>query len=131
MRRGVVALGLALVLVGGLLFLRQALPGLGRIDPAQGASIYQRNCSVCHGTQAEGKDPAPPLNPTGHAHHHPDWDLYTIIADGRVGLGEMPAWKDKLSVHEIRTIIAYIKTLWTDDQHRFQQEVNRNQPAPP
>lgn len=54
-----------------------------------------------------------------------------VITEGRVVVGEMPAWKGKLSDREIRSVIAYIKTLWTEDQRRFQEQVNQVRPTPP
>jgi len=56
-----------------------------KIDPLRinkGRELYLKNCTVCHGLNAEGasdwrqrdkdgKFPAPPLNGTGHAWHHP------------------------------------------------------------
>lgn len=101
------------------------------VDIALGATIFRQNCAVCHGTIGEGRDPAPPMNRTGHAHHHPDWELHMVIAEGKIGFAEMPAWKGKLTDHEIRSVIAYIKTLWTEDQRRFQEEVSRARPTPP
>lgn len=129
--RAVIALAVVIVVVGGVRVFRQGELRFDRIDPQQGTRIYQRDCAECHGADAEGKDRAPPLNPAGHAHHHADWELVMIIAEGRGGLGRMPAWKEKLSDQEIQAVVAYIKTLWTEDQRRFQQEINRARPAPP
>ena len=42
----------------------------------------------------------------------------------------MPAFGDVLSAEQIRTVIAYLKTLWTPEQRGFQVEESRNQPFP-
>lgn len=101
------------------------------VDIQLGQAVFTRSCAACHGAAAEGQFPAPALNFTGHAHHHPDWELYRVIAEGRVGFGEMPAWKGKLDDREIRSVIAYIKTLWAADQRRFQDHINEVRPTSP
>ena len=51
------------------------------VQYSQGQKLFQQNCSTCHGAYGEGaknwrtpdeqgKNPAPPLNGTGHAWHH-------------------------------------------------------------
>ncbi len=118
---------LAIVLIATRRESRPPLP----VDIQLGRAVFLQNCAVCHGASGEGRAPAPPMKAEGHAHHHPDWELYMVIAEGRTGLGEMPAWKGKLSDREIRSVIAYIKTLWEDDQRRFQDRINQLRPAPP
>lgn len=89
-----------------------------------GARIYQENCATCHGKKAEGaenwrkagadgKYPAPPLNGTGHAWHHPLNILFHTIKNGSPGgQGNMPAWGEKLSDEEIIATIAWIQSKW-------------------
>lgn len=130
--RGVVLLGaLAILVAGALLFRKTHVLLTQPADSRLGEQVFQLNCAVCHGASAEGQGFAPPLGSLGHADHHPDWELYTFIADGKTGFGLMPAWKDRLSDREIRSVIAYIKTLWTDDQRASQQHINEVRPAPP
>ncbi len=122
----------ALVLLAAALWFFQINPVLpNRAATRLGERVFLQNCAVCHGINAEGKDVAPPLNRTGHADHHPDWELYMFIAEGKVGFTQMPAWKERLSDGEIRSVIAYIKTLWTEDQRTSQRHVNEVRPAPP
>lgn len=40
----------------------------------------------------------------------------------------MPAFQDVLSDQEIRAVITYLKTLWTDEQRRFQWTESRDEP---
>lgn len=120
------------------------------LDAAQvnrGREIYQQNCAVCHGLNAEGAPnwktpdadgnyPPPPHDDTGHTWHHSDRVLYEIIRDGfsdplRPGSPlRMPAWGDKLSDADIRTVIEYFKSLWTDEHRQWQWEVTLQDYAP-
>ena len=77
-----------------------------QVDPVrvkQGRQLYLKNCTVCHGLNAEGapnwhqrdkdgKWPPPPLNGTGHAWHHPKKALIYTIKNGTAALGgNMPS----------------------------------------
>ena len=100
-------------------------------DPAlleQGRSIFADNCSVCHGSNAEGEVenwhqrddagnlPAPPLNGTAHTWHHSIAALFHTIKNGTESIGgTMPAWKDSLSDDEIFSVIVWITSLWPDE----------------
>lgn len=119
------------------------LPPIPTLDPKQvsvGKQIYQANCAVCHGANAEGAPnwktpdaqgnyPAPPHNDTGHTWHHSDRVLYEIIRDGfadplRPGSPKrMPPFGDKLTDADIRAVIAYFKSLWSREHRAFQWEV--------
>ncbi|UCH54120.1 MAG: cytochrome c [Pseudomonadota bacterium] len=93
----------------------------------RGAKLFQENCAACHGAQAEGapnwqkpgadgKYPAPPLNGTAHAWHHPHSVLVRTIKDGTAKLGgSMPAWRDKLGDADIDAIIAWFQSMWPDE----------------
>ncbi|MCW8891022.1 MAG: cytochrome c [Sedimenticola sp.] len=89
-----------------------------------GARVYQENCAACHGKRGEGAEnwrkagpdgnyPAPPLNGTGHAWHHPLNILFHTIKNGSPGgQGNMPAWGEKLSDEEIISVIAWFQSKW-------------------
>lgn len=120
------------------------------LDPAlveQGRSIYLRQCASCHGPQGEaapnwqkrngeGELPAPPHNAEGHTWKHADAMLYRIVRQGwrdpfnKTERLTMPAFEDVLSPQETRAVITYLKTLWTPEQRRFQQEESREHPFP-
>lgn len=104
-----------------------------------GQSVYNTQCSSCHGINGEGQFPDAPLEPdltgrygapphdaTGHTWHHDDDLLIRIIREG--GMGDpvnfypMPALASVLSEAEIEAVIAYIKTMWTSDQQLAQQK---------
>ncbi|MCL4302075.1 MAG: c-type cytochrome [Anaerolineae bacterium] len=113
-----------------------------------GRQVYLGQCAVCHGQNAEGQPnwkqpdangnmPAPPHDDTGHTWHHADGLLYEIIRDGfRDPLKPpdspltMPPFGDKLNDAEIRAVIAYFKSLWSEQSRLFQWQVTQQQPFP-
>ena len=92
----------------------------------QGGRVFQQNCAVCHGKQgegaldwrqlgADGKYPAPPLNGSGHAWHHPLKMLFHTVKNGSPGgQGGMPAWGEKLSNDEMIAAIARFQSKWPE-----------------
>ena len=92
-----------------------------------GGRVFQQNCAVCHGAQAQGapnwqrrdangKFPAPPLNGTAHAWHHPTKVLKRIIRQGTVAQGgNMPAWEGKLTEKEMDAVLAWFQNKWPDE----------------
>lgn len=118
-----------------LFSLAGALPAFDRV--AQGQRLYQANCASCHGGSAGGSvnDYPPRHNANGHTWHHGDCELEQIARNGpspiatadRASTGatippgmQMPAFRDRLSDDEIKAILSYIKTLWTDEQRAAQ-----------
>lgn len=102
-----------------------------------GRSLFQTHCASCHGdraqglaedwrkTDADGNYPAPPLNGSAHAWHHPMVVLEATIIDGGVPLGGvMPGFASTLSENEVRAVIAHFQSLWTDDIYARWQEIN-------
>lgn len=109
-------------------------------DPAQlqrGYQLFSQNCATCHGSHAEGapnwsqpdasgKYPAPPLNGTGHAWHHPQQALINTIKHGTTMLGgSMPAWQGKLSDQDIHDIIAWFQSQWPDELYAAWQHTDQ------
>ncbi len=123
----------------------------------RGERVYDANCAVCHGADAEGQPewhvrrsdgtaPAPPLNGDGHTWHHGDGTLYKWIVTGGSYLegpeipnfkSAMPAFGEQLSHGEIVDVITYSKSLWGDKEARgisiarSQALVSENDPFPP
>ncbi len=104
---------------------------------AEGQALYSLHCAPCHGVNGEGQVPdnplvpdetglypAPPHNENGHTWHHDDYLLFRIVRDGGLGqpdlFYEMPAFGAQLNEDQILAILAYIKTLWTDEQRARQ-----------
>lgn len=136
-----VGLPVALVLLQGCSFLvsSTATPQAATEEVlSRGAQLYMENCQVCHGDRnGAGRQPyVPSHGPDGHTWHHSDTNLRDIILNGSGAMSEMmremegvppdaprmPAWKGKLSEEDVQAIIAHIKTFWTPEERRQQQE---------
>lgn len=120
------------------------------LDPdevAVGRQVYLQNCAACHGANAQGAPdwtkpdargnlPPPPHDDTGHTWRHGDAELAGIIRNGQRDVFNktpeltMPAFEGRLGDEEIEAVIAYLKSLWTPEQRRFQEGQNRR-PAMP
>jgi mono/diheme cytochrome c family protein len=113
----------------------------------QGGSIYAESCAACHGAQLKGQPdwrrrtedgrmPAPPHDDSGHTWHHADRDLFTITKHG-VGAvvpgyeSDMPAFAGLLSDDEVKAVLAYIKTSWSERERGFQAEVSAGAESSP
>jgi mono/diheme cytochrome c family protein len=92
-----------------------ALPG----DPTKGQSIYQQNCTVCHGASGEGGvgatlNPIEPLAGVSKEKALTPEFLIDIVTNGRnpqpgdPKQAQMPAWKGKLSEQDIKDVAAFI-----------------------
>ena len=101
---------------------------------ALGREVFVTQCAECHGGNAEGHavEPAPALDASEHAWHHPDWQLRQFIHDGKYSFGpvQMPAFKDKLSEEQIGYVIVFIKSLWTEEQRASQESMNQRSVVP-
>ncbi len=93
---------------------------------AAGAELYAATCQVCHGDQqGQGGTGAPSHNQEGHTWHHPDAQLTDWVMNGKVGFGQMPAFRDKLTDPELDAIMTFIKTWWTPGQRDDQADISR------
>ena len=87
---------------------KSSQPPKDKTATADGSAIYKNNCHICHGDKGLGDGPmASKLKKKpANLQKISDWnDFFIKVSDGR---GEMPAWKDKLSEHEIKSLISYI-----------------------
>jgi hypothetical protein len=84
----------------------------------------------------DGRYPAPPHDHSGHTWHHRDGLLFQIVKHGGESLNlpnfesGMPAFEEKLSDQEIRSVIIYLKTLWTPEQREAQRQHSERDPFP-
>lgn len=117
-----------------------------KLDPeqvARGRAIYTKHCVECHGTDgkgqpgdwrirdADGHYPPPPLDDSAHAWHHPTAVLLEMISEGSPqGQGKMPAWKDKLTERERQDVVAYIKSLWSNEVYALWSKMERQSLEP-
>ncbi len=112
-----------------------------------GRAIYGEYCASCHGADAEGAPgwqkpdangelPAPPHNGDGHTWRHSDGETTEMIAEGwrdpfnKTDRLTMPAFGAILKPEEIAAVVAYLKTLWTDEQRQFQSDKTQESSGP-
>lgn len=85
-------------------------------DSAPGAAeIYKSKCASCHGADGSGQTPVGKSMKirdlrSPDVQKQTDADLQKIMADGK---GKMPAYKAKLSVADIASLVAYVRGLAT------------------
>lgn len=119
---------LAVLLVGlglvGLAVFGERTPDADRANPvartvdsiAAGATLYQANCSACHGADARGGGPLsattsirPPSLVSGHLLGHSEGDVFYWISNGLPG--GMPAWASQLSETDRSNLVNYLLSL--------------------
>ena len=97
-------------------------------DVTAGSDVFQENCALCHGEQAQGlvsdwrqklddgSFPPPPLDGSAHAWHHPLSVLLQVINQGGAEFGgKMPPFANVLSQEEKLAAIAYFQSYWSDE----------------
>jgi mono/diheme cytochrome c family protein len=97
---------------------------------ARGGRLFVQHCARCHGRlaegapnwqqpDAEGRYPAPPLNGTAHAWHHPTAALKKVIREGTGKLGgNMPAMGSVVSDRDMDDIILWFQSHWPDELYQ-------------
>lgn len=140
--------GLGLLGMAAIARAAEGPPPLAPVMVKAGRNVYRQACASCHGARGEGAPnwerldakgdmPAPPHDQHGHTWRHSDGMLYRIIQNGwrdefnKTKQLTMPAFAGQLSPKETVAVIAYLKTLWTRDQQRFQWEESRRESFPP
>jgi mono/diheme cytochrome c family protein len=131
--------------LGTLGSLRERVELANRPPESRGATIYQAQCAGCHGGSNGGQvsDVPPKHNANGHTWQHSDCDLLLAIRQGNSATllrdhartapppqaSPMPAFVGRLEDDEIRDVIAYIRTLWTDEQRASQRQLTKERCA--
>jgi mono/diheme cytochrome c family protein len=85
-------------------------------DPllAEGRSLYEENCSVCHGVDLQGTDAGPPFLSEIYApNHHPDGSFYVAVEKGvqphHWEFGPMPP-QPSVTPEDVAAIVAYVRS---------------------
>jgi mono/diheme cytochrome c family protein len=114
MRRSILGI-LGLLMVGLFSSLVAAESQQG--TPKRGEAIYMKHCAGCHGTSGDGLGPdikeliVPPANfRSVKSRTKTDMELYLAVKEG-VLFSPMHGWADRLSDHEIRDVLGYIRSL--------------------
>lgn len=110
----------------------------------EGRTVYTQYCAACHGIDGEGQFPqapfepditgrigAPPHDVTGHTWHHSDILLIRYITEGGFTNPErfypMPPFGSILTDEQTLFVLAYIKTMWTDEQRAMQRQLTEEE----
>ena len=147
-RRSALPIGAAIAVVAGSLL---AGPLVWASDDfALGAALYAEHCASCHGKNlegapdwrragADGRYPAPPHDETGHTWHHGDRLLFDYTKLGgeatlaKYGVtdfeSDMPGFGHILTDDEIRDVLAFIRSTWSDAVRRHQEQMTRQEAA--
>jgi mono/diheme cytochrome c family protein len=113
---------------------------------AEGRTYYEQTCAACHGLGGQGQFPeapfepdatgrigAPPHNETGHTWHHTDELLLRYITEGGfanpANFYIMPRFDALYDRDQAALIIAYIKTMWTEEQRIMQHHMTAEEEA--
>jgi mono/diheme cytochrome c family protein len=129
LRNGILAvLALAGILYFTLSLNRKAEPLATEAVLARGAEVYAANCASCHGDRGQGHAllaQAPALDGSGHAWHHPDGQIQSLLLEGGI---LMPSFGDQLDNEEMYAVLRHIQTWWRADQLASQQAASQAQP---
>jgi cbb3-type cytochrome c oxidase subunit III len=100
--RNLFCLSFAMVLAAGTVLAQ---------DAADGAAIYKKRCSMCHGAEGKGFSANKTPDFTSEAWHkaHSDEVVTEVIKNGKKGTA-MPAFSGKLSDDEIKAVVAHVRS---------------------
>jgi len=98
------------VLVVSVMALMPALPASAAAD---GAALYKKSCTSCHGANGSGETPAGKAMKVrdlrvAEVQKQTDLELTKVISGGK---GKMPGYGKKMSVADIQALIAHVRTL--------------------
>ena len=111
------------------------LAGCDRAPPAGAGNsrdaAFERVSDPAQVRDADGHYPPPPLDDSAHAWHHPTAVLLEAVREGSPeGEGKMPAWKGRLTEQQMQDVVAYIKSLWSDEVYALWLKMERQSLEP-
>ena len=100
-------------LITGVILAALAMAGLSHAQKRGGEEVYAQLCVGCHGPDGKadtdmGKQVKAADLTASAVQQQGDSDLAKVVKTGK---GKMPAWGDKLSDDEIKSVVAYVKEL--------------------
>jgi mono/diheme cytochrome c family protein len=86
-------------------------------DQPDGATVFKRNCVMCHGSDGKGVATfkTPDFTDSKVQASLTDEQILETIKNGKKGT-VMPPWRDKLSDQEIKAVAAHIRLFGTQNQ---------------
>jgi cytochrome c oxidase subunit 2 len=89
---------------------------LGQGDLFQkGQEVFVGNCVVCHRTNGRGLPGTfPALDGDPFVRGAPEPVIATVLQGRKGNLGQMPAWKDKLTDEQIAAVVTYLRQAWSN-----------------
>ncbi len=77
---------------------------------ADGAATFKAKCAMCHGADGTKENPGMGVKSLAGAdvQKQSDADLVAAVSKGK---GKMPAYAGKLSDDEIKSVVAFVRTL--------------------
>lgn len=108
-----------------LVALMMAQGAAGDADPVRtGERIFAQNCTgYCHGASGEAGH-APRLRGRGFEQGY----VLRVVRDG-IARSSMPAWKGRLSDHEIAAVVRYVESLSSGEAHAAAQPATAALPS--
>ena len=142
----VVAAGIAAAILAVFLLGGDPPPSADADNPelvALGETVYAEHCASCHGADLEGQpnwrfryadgtQPAPPHDASGHTWHHPDQVLFEVTRNGGAESAPtgfksaMPGFGEVLADTEIWAVLAFIKSRWPQSIRRRHDLLNQD-----
>lgn len=118
------------------------LPTLTANMVSQGEILYQQFCAACHMPDLRGAPdwkkplpdgslPPPPHDDSGHTWHHPDFLLLQIMSEGGAEYeGVMPGFGSQLTQEDMRAILEFLKSQWSQKSREYQWWITNTYPTP-
>ncbi len=93
----------------------------------QGKTIYDQQCTSCHGDQGQGSDQAPDWTQQDRLAVLSNTELEAAVANGQ---GDMPAFGDKLSQDERWAVVDYVRSLMLASAAPVGEQANQADATP-
>ena len=89
---------------------------LGQEDLFQkGQVVFTENCMDCHRANGRGLPGTfPALDGDPFVRGAPEPVIATVLQGRKGNLGQMPAWKDKLTDEQIAAVVTYLRQAWSN-----------------
>jgi len=81
----------------------------------KGQEVFAGNCVDCHRANGRGLPGTfPALDGEPFVRGAPEPVIATVLQGRKGNLGQMPAWKDKLTDEQIAAVVTYLRQAWSN-----------------